>query len=218
MENVFSMQTQDLFAPAPATSKPDALTLPIPDATVEYYPALLDTTEAEQALSQLISSLQWREESIVVFGKRHKQPRLFAWYGDADAQYSYSSLNLEPLPWTPLLNKLRQQAEECSGGQFNSVLANYYRDQHDSMGMHSDDEAELGDQPVIASLSVGESRVFRFKHKQRRDLKPVKLPLESGSLLVMRGATQANWQHGIAKQAGACGPRVNLTFRQVKER
>jgi alkylated DNA repair dioxygenase AlkB len=189
--------------------------LPIPDAEVYLFEAP-DLGRAPGALfEELAASLAWRQESIVLFGKRMLQPRLLAWYGDRGAVYRYSGVRHEPLPWTPALAELRRRIEAMTGAPFNSVLANFYRDHRDSMGLHADDEAELGARPVIASLSLGEQRVFRFKHRHRKDVKPVRLPLSDGSLLVMAGDTQANWKHEIPKQARPCGPRINLTFRQV---
>ncbi|MFB3079593.1 MAG: alpha-ketoglutarate-dependent dioxygenase AlkB, partial [Lysobacterales bacterium] len=143
------------------------------------------------------------------------QPRLMAWYGDEYARYTYSGIELEPLPWSPLLADIKNQIERASGARFNSVLLNYYRDQRDSMGFHSDDEPELGRRPVIASLSLGEERTFVMKHKRDRGLTTVRLKLASGSLLVMKGSTQQNWRHGINKLQRSCGPRVNMTFRRI---
>ena len=173
-------------------------------------------TDQPQCLGAvLLEQTEWRQERITVYGKPYLQPRLSAWHGDLG--YRYSGIRLEPRPWTPLLRQLKRRVEELTGGEFNSVLLNYYRDQHDAMGMHSDDEAELGPRPVIASLSLGENRDFVLKHRTRKDLKAVKLPLESGSLLLMRGSTQQYWRHGINRQKKACGPRLNLTFRKVLE-
>jgi alkylated DNA repair dioxygenase AlkB len=118
------------------------------------------------------------------------------------------------LPWTETLQDIRRAVEAAAGASFNSVFLNYYRDHRDSMGFHSDDEPELGKEPTIASLSLGETRTLTLKHRRRKDREPVRLLLESGSLLVMKGETQRNWKHGIAKQSRPCGPRVNLTFRQ----
>ena len=150
-----------------------------------------------------------------VWGKTHLQPRLHAWYGDPGMGYRYSGLELEPLGWTPLLTALKAQVEALCEASFNSVLLNYYRDQRDSMGMHADDEPELGPDPVIASVSFGEERVLRFKHRRDRSIEPIKVSLPHGSLLLMKGPTQANWHHGINKLSRPCGPRVNLTFRRI---
>ncbi len=171
---------------------------------------------AEGLLQDLIARVPWRAEEIVVWGKRHLQPRLVAWFGDEGQTYTYSGIRMEPLAWTSTLSAIRRAVERTAGLEFNSVLLNYYRDQHDSMGFHSDDEAELGRRPVIASVSLGERRTFVLKHKTRKDLKAVKLPLESGSLLLMQGETQHHWKHGINKERRLCGPRVNLTFRRIQ--
>jgi len=169
-------------------------------------------------LQRLISETPWRQESVTVWGKRHLQPRLVAWYGDPKRSYTYSGITLTPLDWTPLLLSLRSAVEQAAQATFNSVLLNYYRDNNDSMGFHSDDEPELGPSPVIASLSVGETRTFVFRHKADKTLKPVRLELVSGHLLVMKGDTQKNWQHAIAKESRKCGSRVNLTFRTIISR
>lgn len=191
--------------------------LPIAGAEVSYLPRLdLDAAPAA-VLDRLIREVPWRSESIVLWGKKTRQPRLIAWYGDPGRAYAYSGLRLDPLPWSPLLLGLKRRVSRAAGASFNSVLLNYYRDQNDSMGMHSDDEPELGAQPVIASLSLGERRAFVLKPRRDRSLKPVRVPLTSGSLLVMRGDTQRNWKHGIEKQRQPCGPRVNLTFRQIRD-
>ena len=165
-------------------------------------------------LRELIDTSNWRRERITVYGKPYLQPRLSAWYGDLG--YSYSGIRLEPLPWTTTLLGIKSRIELMTGHQFNSVLLNYYRDQHDSMGMHSDDERELGPRPAIASLSLGDERIFLLRHKTRKDIKTFKLPLSSGSLLLMSGATQQYWRHGINKERNPCRPRINLTFRNIQ--
>jgi alkylated DNA repair dioxygenase AlkB len=187
----------------------------MPDADVCYLASLRLKEDAELLMRHFIASVPWRAEEIVVWGKKHPQPRLIAWYGDAGQSYTYSGIRLLPLPWTDRLNAIRDVVEQTAKAKFNSVLLNYYRNQYDSMGFHSDDEPELGPRPVIASVSLGERRTFILKHKTRKDLKPVKLPLESGSLLLMKGDTQRNWKHGIDKESRPCGARVNLTFRRI---
>ena len=124
-------------------------------------------------------------------------------------------MRLEPLP--PLLDAVRQSVQVATGCEFNSVLCNYYRDGADSMGMHADDEPELGAQPAIASLSLGQERILRFQHRLDKTVPDLRLPLEDGSLLLMSGETQRCWKHGIAKTRRPCGPRVNLTFRLLLE-
>ncbi|MGZ3236453.1 MAG: alpha-ketoglutarate-dependent dioxygenase AlkB family protein [Burkholderiaceae bacterium] len=185
-------------------------------AEVYYQPSLALDNAADAIMRELINDVPWRSENIVIWGKTFVQPRLSAWYGDKGTDYTYSGIHLTPLPWTALLFDLKNRVESIAGTAFNSVLLNYYRDNRDSMGFHSDDEHELGNQPVIASLSLGEERTFILKHKTVRTLKPVHLKLTSGSLLLMKGETQKYWKHGINKETRPCGPRVNLTFRFIK--
>ncbi len=185
--------------------------LPIEDGELYLLPQLDLPYSNDDMLARLIAETPWRAQSVMVWGKQHLQPRLTAWYGEA--AYRYSGLTLTPLPFTPLLQCVRDAVETASGRPFNSVLLNYYRDQRDSMGMHSDDEPELGPEPAIASVSFGATRTFILKHK--RSKRTVRLPLVAGSLLLMAGATQANWQHGINKSSRPTNPRVNLTFRNI---
>lgn len=196
----------DLF-----TSSNSLFPIPIPDGELLWLQQLPVGLENEAVLARLVAETSWRAESITLWGKQHLQPRLTAWHGDA--RYSYSGLDLEPLPFTPLLLDIKQAVEKATGESFNSVLLNYYRDGRDSMGMHSDDEAELGPEPAIASVSFGATRTFILRH--RRSKQTVKLDLTSGSLLLMRGKTQHFWLHGINKSARQTGPRVNLTFRKI---
>jgi alkylated DNA repair dioxygenase AlkB len=188
--------------------------LPVVDGELLFWPQTELGTAYEHLLERLMAESPWRQEEITVYGKAYRQPRLSAWYGDLG--YSYSGIRLEPEPWTSTLLDIRGRVEKLAGHEFNSVLLNYYRDQNDKMGMHSDDETELGRQPVIASLSLGESRTLLLRHKTRKDLASIKLPLPSGSLLVMRGDTQHYWRHGINAERAHCGPRINLTFRTIK--
>lgn len=201
--------TRDLFE----NGEPRRLDLP--DADIRYWPCIDLGAPVDRVLQEIIERIPWRTEVITLYGQQHQQPRLTAWYGDPGARYTYSGLALDPLPWTSLLSDVRARVEALAGASFNSVLMNYYRDHRDSMGMHSDDEPELGRNPVIASLSLGEQRTFVLKHESKKDLKPVNILLESGSLLLMKGATQHHWKHGISKLTRPCGPRVNLTFRHV---
>ena len=201
--------TRDLFANG------ELELLDLPDADI-YYAARVDLgADPDLILKELIEHIPWRTEVINLWGKEYQQPRLAAWFGDAGARYTYSGLSLEPLPWTDALSTLRSRVEALAGASFNSVLLNYYRDHRDGMGMHSDDEPELGRNPTIASVSLGERRTFVLKHRFRKELKPTHLPLDHGSLLLMKGATQHNWKHGINKVSHPCGPRVNLTFRRI---
>lgn len=202
--------TRDLFS-----SGGELKLLDIPDAEIYYLPFMELSAPDNIILRDLIAETPWRAEVITVWGKQHPQPRLVAWFGNEGSRYTYSGVSFDPLPWTDLLSDIRGRVEAVANTSFNSVLLNYYRDHRDSMGFHSDDEPELGKAPIIASLSLGEQRRFVLKHKVRKDIKPVRLELESGSLLLMRGETQRNWKHGIDKLTRPCGPRVNLTFRRI---
>lgn len=191
--------------------------VPLEGADVQLWIDFLPRHRANDLLRELIEVTPWRSEEVVVWGKRHPQPRLIAWYGNPGKNYTYSGIAMDPLPWTPLLERVRKEVEEACAEPFNSVLLNYYRNERDSMGLHSDNEPELGPRPIIASLSVGEERVFSFKAKDPR-AQTASVPLPSGSLLLMKGDTQMNWKHGIAKAGRRMGPRVNLTFRQIRSK
>ena len=189
--------------------------IPMIDAEVYYLDDLTLGRERDEILQRLIANTEWRQDTVVVWGKTYQQPRLVAWYGDSGSEYTYSGITLSPMPWTELLLDIKKRVERVTQESFNSVLLNYYRDNRDSMGFHSDDEPELGEKPVIASVSLGEERTLVLKHKMDKLAKPVRLRLASGSLLLMKGDTQRCWKHGIAKETRRCGARVNLTFRHI---
>jgi len=193
-------------------SSPSELTpIPIVDGELTMLPQLALPAGNAEVMAQLIAETPWRSETVTVYGKQHLQPRLTAAYGDTP--YTYSGLTIAPLPWTPLLLSMKAAVERASGYTFNSVLINYYRDERDSMGMHSDDEPALGRNPVVASVSLGATRTFILRHKASRQ--SVRLDLTDGCLLVMAGALQHHWQHGINKLNKTTGARVNLTFRSI---
>jgi alkylated DNA repair dioxygenase AlkB len=196
----------DLFS-SPATLTAIALE----DGELAMLPQLPLSLDNGAVMQRLVAETDWRADSISLWGKQFLQPRLSAWHGDAD--YTYSGLTMRALPFTPLLEEIRQAVEAATGRRFNSVLLNLYRNERDSMGMHSDDEAELGPDPAIASLSFGATRTFILRHKESK--RRVKLDLTDGSLLLMAGATQANWAHGINKETRPKGARLNLTFRFI---
>ncbi|WOG29269.1 alpha-ketoglutarate-dependent dioxygenase AlkB family protein [Endozoicomonas sp. 8E] len=188
-----------------------------PDAELSFWPDLIAQQDCESYYQQLLSGTRWRQDTITIFGKTLDLPRLQAWYGDKGMTYSYSGLTLTPEPWTPVLLAIKKVVEHTCHSSFNSVLLNLYRDGNDSNGWHSDDETELGEHPVIASLSLGQERRFRLKHKEARSrgIQPLSLDLPSGSLLVMSGSTQRCWQHCLPKTSRTVLPRINLTFRNV---
>lgn len=189
---------------------------PRPD--VRLRPAFVAAAEADAIVSALLAETPWRHDEIVVYGRKVLQPRLTAWYGDPGASYSYSGIELQPLPWTPLLAELKARVEEAAAARFNSLLMNLYRDGRDSVSWHSDAEPELGPNPVIASLSFGATR--RFQIRSRPPLPPARheMELRHGDLLVMAGRTQHEWAHQVPKTSARVGPRINLTFRLVRPR
>jgi alkylated DNA repair dioxygenase AlkB len=198
-------------------SKEDELiSLKIEDGQLCYFPNAIHTVDADAYLSQCIDELPWRQDSIRIAGKIISIPRLQNWFGDQGMSYSYSGIAFAPLPWPDFMLAIKDRVEKISQHRFNSVLANYYRNGSDSVDWHSDDESELGANPIIASVSLGATRVFSLRHRYNKSLPQVKLSLLNGSVLVMSGATQSHWQHRVAKQPNVAAPRVNLTFRQIK--
>ena len=186
----------------------------IPDGEVRYVPGVFDAALADELFRNLRQGIAWRQEEIMIFGQRRLVPRLVAWHGDPGADYRYSGVLHQPAPWTPDLQRIRSAVEELSDWRFNSVLLNLYRDGRDGMGWHSDDEPELGAEPVIASVSLGATRRFCMRHRKRR--KEVhSIDLEHGSLLLMQGSTQHQWLHSVPKTTRPVGERINLTFRRV---
>jgi len=160
-----------------------------------------------------LHDLNWETGFIKIFGKTHQIPRLQAWYADNEIEYTYSGKKLQRHNWNNLLLEIKEKIENITSFKFNSVLANLYRDGNDSMGLHSDDEKELGKKPVIASLSLGETREIYFKHKNKK--LSLIIPQTSGQLIVMHGNTQEYWKHEIKKIKKIKKPRINLTFRNI---
>lgn len=187
----------------------------IPDANVSILHEIEMPVPYSQMLQKLIDQTIWRQENVRIYGKEYRQPRLVALYADGGTKYDYSGISLHPLPFTDLLREIKRRIEDCTDASFNAVFLNLYRDHNDSMGFHSDDEKELGKNPTIVSLTFGATRTFIMKHKFKKEIPLVKIPLEAGTVLLMKGSTQHNWKHGINKQTQPCGPRVNLTFRTL---
>jgi alkylated DNA repair dioxygenase AlkB len=190
------------------------MTLAIPDAEVVFYPGFFPAPEADRLLRELRDTMSWRQDSLRLYGKEIPFPRLTAWYGDGGARYVYSGVENVPLAWTPAILGVKRAVEPPSGVAFNGVLLNRYRTGKDGVSWHADDEPEFGAEPVIASVSFGATRTFQLRHKKRRELK-TSVELTHGSLLVMRGGTQANWVHQVPKTARPVGERLNLTFRRI---
>jgi len=177
-------------------------------------PGLMGNLTAAQLFDEFKRKTPWKRDEMFIAGRYVKIPRLQAWYGDPESNYSYSGIELIPIFWTPSLREVRTVIEKVSGQQFNSVLLNYYRHGQDSMGWHSDDETELGLNPVIASYSLGGTRRFLLRKKSDKSQK-VELLLENDTLLIMTGSCQHDWSHSLPKTRKQVAPRINLTFRNI---
>lgn len=193
----------------------EVIDLKLEDADVLYYPNFFSSKECEGYFNFFLSKIDWQQDDITVFGKTYKQPRLTVLYGNNKKPYSYSNITMLPKKFNNELLEIKSKIETIIDTDFTTCLLNLYRHGQDSNGWHADNEKELGINPVIASVSFGANRVFHLKHCYKPELKH-KLILESGSLLIMKGATQHNWLHQIPKTKKKVHPRINLTFRIIK--
>lgn len=197
----------DLF-----NSLPESSLLPC-DGDVRYYGSILDSKSANHYFDQLLKTILWEHDQTVIFGKLIVTKRKVAWYGDEPFNYTYSKTTKSALPWTKELLELKQIIENKSGETFNSCLLNLYHSGEEGMSWHSDDEKDLKKNGAIASLSLGATRKFAFKHKVSKQT--VSVVLENGSLLIMKGSTQSNWLHRLPPTKKISTPRINLTFRTI---
>lgn len=188
--------------------------LPLADAEIRLDRHWLGPDDADALLAALREQVPWEVHRIRLFGREVDSPRLSCWIGDPGTGYRYSGVRFEPRPWPAALLPVRERLREELGLDFNSVLANLYRDGHDAMGWHSDAEPELGPAPVIASVSLGAPRRFALKSRAQPEQR-LALELPHGSLLVMSGQTQRNYRHALPRTARPIGARINLTFRQI---
>ena len=177
-------------------------------------PKFLGVSEANHLQMEILSGVDWRQDHVTLFGRQHRIPRLHQWYADEGCTYCWSGLVMRPRPWLAPLITGRERLHGLLNETFNSVLVNLYRDGHDSMGWHADDEPELGAAPVIASVSLGASRELRLRQADDH-ARTVTVRLDNGSLLVMRGNSQRDWQHSLPKRKKVLEPRINLTFRAI---
>lgn len=203
----------DLFAPAPTDN-----VLPY-DGDVNDLGIVID--DASVLYNTLLNELPWQSDMVTLFGKTHVTTRQIVWMGDTEADYQYSGHTRQTIPWSDIVFHVKQHVEKSLAKMgievhFNTCLLNYYPTGTDGMGYHADDEKELGHQPIIASLSLGATRKFVFKHKKTQD--KVALYLESGQLIVMHGDTQTFWKHTITKTKTVDAGRISLTFRQMLAR
>lgn len=178
------------------------------------YEDFFNAEEARLLALELTEQVPWKQEPIRMFGKEVMQPRLTCWYSDPGVAYSYSGISMKSLTWNKTLLSIKSRIEPVAGVSFTGALLNLYRDGHDSMGWHRDNEKVLGHNPVIGSVSFGATRLFQFRDYDTKS-EIVTLNLSNGSLLIMSGETQHYWQHRIPKQARLAAPRINITFRVI---
>ena len=189
----------------------------LPDSEISLHQKHFDSEIAGNLLRKLTEEIPWVQNKINFYGKESLVPRLESWHGDEGMSYTYSGIKMDAKPWTKNLLKIKESIEPIAKTTFNSVLINYYRDGKDRVAWHSDDEKELGKNPVIASVSLGAERKFKLRHKKYKENQlQHKVFLQSGSLLLMSGSTQHHWLHEIPRTAKPIGPRINLTFRIIK--
>jgi alkylated DNA repair dioxygenase AlkB len=185
----------------------------IQDGSYFYVPHFFGRAEADSLFQSLHTGIEWKQESMNMYGRELKFPRLTAWYGDQDKPYSFSGITLQPNPWTDELREIKSRIEPLTSSTFNSVLLNLYRDGNDSISWHTDAEKELGTNPIIASVNFGAERVFQLKHNSTNER--ISIALGHGSLLIMMGALQHHWKHQVPKTKKILSPRINLTFRTI---
>ena len=185
------------------------------DTKIYLYRNFLYDEQDKILYKDLIEHIAWQQDLIKFYGRKIPLPRLTAWYGDDGISYTYSGILMYPHPWTPTLSLVKRWIENKAQHQFNSVLLNQYRNGNDSVAWHSDDEPELGQDPIIASLSLGASRKFELRSRSQPNLDKIEILLNSGDLLIMGEGTQQNWQHQIPKMRKVKETRINLTFRNI---
>lgn len=178
---------------------------------IQYIPDFINKEKSDKYFHELYENVKWEERVATIYGKQYKIPRLQQWYGTKS--YTYSGMNLSPLPFIYPIDELKKLVDDACGVSFNSVLVNLYRDGNDTVGYHADNEPELGEQPLIASLSFGVERDFLLKKKSDRSIMTLKL--KPGSLLVMFGDSQKDYLHSIPRRKNITNPRINLTFRNI---
>ena len=210
------MSQFDLFGPSANSSQPGPpdKVVRIPNGEYRFLSRFYSAGESDRYFRSLRDKVEWKQESMKMYGKAIPFPRLTAWYGDTDKPYSFSGITLQPLPWLPELLEIRSRLESLTQTVFNSVLLNLYRNGNDSISWHTDAEPELGQDPVIGSVNFGATRTFQLRHKYTKE--KIDIELNHGSALIMQGQTQHFWQHQVPKTSKPVKDRINLTFRFIK--
>jgi alkylated DNA repair dioxygenase AlkB len=183
------------------------------DGVSNYYGRVFNQSECRHYFDRLLTTVDWKNDEAIMFGKHIITKRKAAWYGDGDYAYTYSNTTKQALPWTPELLELKARVEKFTSETYNSCLLNLYHNGDEGMAYHSDDEQTLAKNSAIASISFGAERKFLFKHKKTNQ--SVSVVLENGSLLLMKGATQTNWLHRLPTTKKVTKARINLTFRTI---
>lgn len=192
----------------------EPIDLNLPDAEFIYYPNFFSKDKADLFFETLLKETAWHHDEITIFGKKILQPRLTSLYGNDGKSYGYSNIVMQPHPFSSILMIIKEEIENTINEHFTTVLLNLYRNEKDSNGWHADNEKELGRDPIIASLSLGEERVFQIKHNTNKEAKQ-SIILQHGSLLVMKNGAQIHYKHQIPKASKPKKPRINLTFRKI---
>ncbi|UMB59935.1 alpha-ketoglutarate-dependent dioxygenase AlkB [Lutibacter sp. A80] len=183
------------------------------DGKLLNYGLVLNNTACQKYFTKLLNADFWKHDELILFGKQITTKRKVAWFGDERIQYSYSKTTKTALAWTPEILELKRLVELKTGKKFNSCLLNLYHNGSEGMAWHSDNEKELGVNPIIASLSLGATRKFSLKHKTTKQ--KIDLMLQAGNLIVMEGETQHKWLHSLPKTKKIHTSRINLTFRTI---
>jgi alkylated DNA repair dioxygenase AlkB len=185
----------------------------IQNGEYQFYPNFFNTIESKKYFDELINNISWKQESMIMYGKKILFPRLTSWYGDTDKPYSFSGITLNPNNWTSTLLEIKEKISTYTEAKFNSVLLNRYRNGNDSISWHTDAEKELGNNPIIASVNFGATRKFQLRHIHSGE--KIEIELQNGSLLIMQGSLQHYWQHQVPKTSKKINERINLTFRVI---
>ena len=184
------------------------------DGVSNYHGVILDKNQCNFYYEELLKKINFKNDEVIIFGKKILTKRKVAWYGDLEYSYTYSKVTKTANIWTKELLELKKIVEYKSKETYNSCLLNLYHSGDEGMGYHSDNEKMLKKNGAIASLSLGAERKFSFKHKESKQ--KIDIILERGSLLVMKDTTQANWLHRLPPTKKVISPRINLTFRTIE--
>ena len=174
----------------------------IPDADLRLWQQFFSKEESNNYYKTLRDLTAWQQRTRKMYDRVLPDPRLTAFYGGANG-----------LTWTATLLEIKENVERECGVMFDCVLLNYYRDGNDSVSWHSDTLPADGRHHDIASVSFGETRLFKVRHKTDKSVPRLDIPLTHGSFLLMGATMQEHYEHHIPKTAGQVGGRINLTFR-----